>query len=238
MGQFRFSSSPFVKEGGLSETRMDRRSSAEHAALFIRRLIFDGELHPRARVPQAEIARALAMSKVPVREALIALEREGWVTSELHRGMFVTPLDEAMIGDHYYLYGLVYGFAARQALLRDIDRVLPSRLSSLHKQLAAADEPGAIASAALQFQAALVDTARSTPIKVQLRSMSGVVPVNFFAYAPRAIVIERRGLGRVLRAIRRSDAVQAAGAYAIMMNELGQEVIQLFRSRGLFDNWD
>ncbi len=59
-----------------------RRSSGDEAARFIRRAIFDGTLRPGARVPQDQVAEALGISRIPVREALIALEREGWVTIE------------------------------------------------------------------------------------------------------------------------------------------------------------
>jgi DNA-binding GntR family transcriptional regulator len=60
--------------------QLQRRSSGDRAALYIRRLIFDGELRPGARVPQDDVARSMGISRIPVREALIALEREGWVT--------------------------------------------------------------------------------------------------------------------------------------------------------------
>ncbi|HUS60753.1 MAG TPA: GntR family transcriptional regulator, partial [Acidimicrobiales bacterium] len=52
-----------------------RRSSGAHAADYIRRLIFEGELRQGERVPQDEIADALSLSRIPVREGLIALER-------------------------------------------------------------------------------------------------------------------------------------------------------------------
>ena len=72
---------------------MIRQSSGEQAAVHIRRLIFDGELRPGDRVPQDEIAHTLGISRIPVREALIALEREGWVTIEMHRGAFISAID-------------------------------------------------------------------------------------------------------------------------------------------------
>ena len=54
----------------------ERRSSGDQAALYIRRLIFDGQLRPGGRVPQDEVAKSLGISRIPVREALIALEAE------------------------------------------------------------------------------------------------------------------------------------------------------------------
>jgi len=78
-----------------------RRSSGDHAATYIKRLIFDQHLRPGDRVPQDDVAQALGISRIPVREALIALEREGWITIEMHRGAFVNDLDEQAVRDHY-----------------------------------------------------------------------------------------------------------------------------------------
>src|SRR5690606_39573785 len=100
-------------EGG---RELVRQSSGEQAASYIRRLIFDGVLRPGARVPQDDIAADLGISRIPVREALIALERQGWVTIERHRGAFVTALDPPAVRDHSELYGLVYVFALPPAL--------------------------------------------------------------------------------------------------------------------------
>src|SRR5205807_1670763 len=70
-----------------------RRSSGNQAADYIRTLIFEGQLRPGQRVPQEDVAEALSLSRIPVREGLIALEREGWVSIELNRGAFVNTLD-------------------------------------------------------------------------------------------------------------------------------------------------
>ena len=86
-----------------------RLTSGEQAALYIRRLVFDGDLKPGDRVPQDVVAAALGMSRIPVREALIALEREGWVTIETHRGAFVNGFDRQAVRDHYALFALIYG---------------------------------------------------------------------------------------------------------------------------------
>src|ERR1700716_4658430 len=113
---------------------LQRQSSGEQAALYIRRLIFDGHLRPGTRVPQDEVAQALGVSRIPVREALIALEREGWVTIEMHRGSFVNALDARSVRDNYELFGLVFGFAAQRAL----DRSGPELIDRLRELKSAA----------------------------------------------------------------------------------------------------
>lgn len=208
-------------------------SRAEQAALYIRRLIFDRHLSPGAHVPQDDIAAALGVSRVPVREALIALEREGWVTIETHRGAFVQALDENAVRDHYEIFGLIYGFAARKALERS-PAGLVNKLSAIEKEFGKADHLG-MAQKALAFHRTIAEAAASPRIGVVLRSMSGLVPESFFEAVPEAIQLERKGMSAVVRAIRAGDGDGAAEAYFTMMQTIGERVVALFTERGLFE---
>ena len=214
-----------------------RRSSGEYAALYIRRLIFDGELRPGARVPQDEIAQTLGISRIPVREALIALEREGWVTIEMHRGAFINAIDAHAVRDHYELYGLVYGFAARRGLGRG-DAELHAHLQAIERALAATDDATEFERLSFAFLAAIVDSAQSPRIKVVLRAMSALVPGEFFVEVPAAIEVERKGLAAVVRAVGRGDAERAATELLRLMRRVGDKVVQVFKERGLFDPSD
>lgn len=210
-----------------------RRSSGDQAAVHIRRLIFDGDLRPGSRIPQEQIARTLGISRIPIREALIALEREGWVTIELHRGAFVNALDEHAVRDSYELFGLVYGFAVRRAIERGADDLAP-RLAALQGAIDATDDAEGVTREVLAFHAAIVDAARSPRVRVVLRSMSGLVPGNFFALVPGALELERKWLARIARAVAKGDAEKAADGYARMMRRQGELVASLFAARGLF----
>src|SRR5271155_5581707 len=106
------------RSNGSRQEKLVRTPSGEHIASHVRGLIFEGALRPGMRVPQDAIAQELGVSRIPVREALIMLEREGWVTIEMHRGAFINTLDRQSVVDHYDLFGLVYGFAAQRALAR------------------------------------------------------------------------------------------------------------------------
>jgi DNA-binding GntR family transcriptional regulator len=212
-----------------------RRSSGEDAALHIRRLIFDGTLRPGDRVPQDEIAQTLGLSRIPIREALIALEREGWVTIELHRGAFVNALDEPAVRDHYDLFALIYGFAVRRATTRD-QTGLSARLHELAGRVASGDDPAELQRLVLAFHATIVDTAASPRVAVLLRAMSGLVPGNFFALVPGAADVERAGLAAIAQAVDAADGDRASEEYAQMMRRQGELVVELFQRRGLFDD--
>src|SRR6266849_2258651 len=95
-----------------------RRTSGEQAARYIRQLIFDGKLKPGTRVPQDEIAATLRISRIPLREGLITLEREGWLTIEIHRGVFVNAFDDDAVADHFEMLGLLYTFAIERVVAR------------------------------------------------------------------------------------------------------------------------
>lgn len=210
-----------------------RQSSGEHAAVYIRRLIFDGRLRPGERIPQEQIAQALGVSRIPVREALIALEREGWVTIEMHRGAFVNALDEQAARDTYELFGLVYGFAVRRAISRT-GTGLADRLGELARQLAQTDDPEELSRLTIAFHAEIVDAAASPRIKAVLRAMSGLVPGNFFALVPGVIEVERKGLSGIAGAVAKGDAEKASDGYERMMRRQGELVVKLFADRGLF----
>jgi DNA-binding GntR family transcriptional regulator len=211
-----------------------RRSSGEQAALYIRRLIFDGELRPGARVPQDDVAHALGISRIPVREALIALEREGWVTIVMHRGAFVNALDEQAVRDHYELFGLVYGFAVERAVARSGPE-LAADLRSIQQDLRHADDPAEVWNLTVQFHARVVDASQSPRIRVVLRSMPSLIPGNFFELVPGAAASEKRGFTAIVRSVSRSDGPRAAVEYARMLRAQGDLVVGVLAGRGLLD---
>jgi DNA-binding GntR family transcriptional regulator len=210
----------------------ERRSSAEEAARYIRRLMFDGHLRPHDRVPQDDIAGVLGISRIPVREALIALEREGWVTIAPHRGAFVNVLDEAAVRDHFELYGMTIGLAARRAIERGVDARL-AELETIVRDARTDDDPERFERLAVAFHAAVVDAAASPRIRVVLRAISTLVPGNFFVLVPNSIPIERDGLVALLDAFRAHDAARAAHEYTRMTSRQADEVVGLFETRQL-----
>lgn len=209
-----------------------RQASGEQAASYIRRLIFDGELQQGSRLPQDQIAKALGVSRIPVREAVVALEREGWVTTQLHRGAFINSFDEATIRDHYLLFGLIYGLAVKRTISRN-DREVISRLTALAKAVANTDAPSEVQKLAVSFQGLVVEAAHSPRIPVVLRAMSALVPGPFFETVPGAVPIEKKGLPAIIRAIRKGDGDRAAAEYNRMFEQQAEAVVELFRARNL-----
>jgi DNA-binding GntR family transcriptional regulator len=202
-------------------------------AAHIRRLVFDGVLRPGERVRQDDIAAELGVSRIPVREAIIALEREGWVTIEPHRGAFVVGFDRASVHDHYELYGLLFGLAAERVVERaaatEIDAVC-----SAFETVAAASDPASFRDANARLVNAMLDAAHSPRLVWLQRVMTTLVPGNFFAEVPGSMDVQRAGLAEVVSHLRAGDGSAAARAWHDLLRSQGEAVCALFAERGLF----
>ena len=83
----------------------------------VRRWVLDaicrGSLAPGAALGEVELARELGISRTPLREALVALERDGFVVSRPGRGFTVARLVAAEMGELYPLIGALEALALR-----------------------------------------------------------------------------------------------------------------------------
>ena len=108
----------------------------------VRRWVLDaicrGSLAPGAALGEAELARRIGISRTPLREALVALEREGFVVSSPGRGFSVAPLVASEMAELYPLIGNLEAFALRASprpgadvieVLRDLSRRLGTAAS-------------------------------------------------------------------------------------------------------------
>ena len=68
------------------------RKKPDIAYDYLREQIVNGSLAPGQRVTLAEMSTACAMSQMPVREAMLRLQREGLLENEPHKGMRVVEL--------------------------------------------------------------------------------------------------------------------------------------------------
>jgi DNA-binding GntR family transcriptional regulator len=120
-------------------------TAQQHALEWLRRAIVSGELGPRQRVNQEDVAERIGLSVAPVREALRALEQEGQVTYLPRRGYFVTELRMADLEEIYGLRRVLEENAARAALPQLGPAVL-ARAEAAAADCAAAAAAGDVAS--------------------------------------------------------------------------------------------
>ena len=142
-------------------------------------------------------------------------------------GAFINALDERSVRDHYELYGLVYGFAAKRALRRS----RMAHWSSDWRRSSPSCPPPPSPRTSPGSPSRSIEPSSTAPdrtINVVIRAMSGLVPGDFFSLVPDAIPIERRGLPVLARAMAAGDADQVAAEYLRMMQRVGEKVVELF----------
>lgn len=124
----------------IEETRAEKLTVQELVMEAVRNAILTGVIEPGARLRQEELADLFGTSRIPVREALRALEYEGLVTSEPHRGFTVTSLDADDIDEVYELRILLECQAVRLAIPLMTDEDLAD-LEDLFNKMQSAPDP-------------------------------------------------------------------------------------------------
>lgn len=118
--------------GGLVKTHIEQPKLSEAAHRAIRHMILSSELQPGARLVVRLLSERFGLSPTPIKEALVALEREGLVVAQARRGYSVANLDVEDVRKLYQVREAIEGLAARLAAERADGRVL-KRLEQAHK---------------------------------------------------------------------------------------------------------
>jgi DNA-binding GntR family transcriptional regulator len=136
-----------------------RQATEDWALSELRAAILTGTLSPGSRLRQEELASRMGVSRMPVRQALLALEREGLVKTDRWHGTVVAPLDSDLIRDMYAFRAVVERHVAETLASRSDFDTAPIRqvLASGRKAIAAGDVNRAI-ELDLRFHTLLYDS--------------------------------------------------------------------------------
>ena len=98
---------------------ISNQSLADQARDLIREAIFNGKIKPEERLTIERIAADIGISRTPVREALKALETDGILRIEPHRGAVVRRFDKDELYDFHTIRAQLEGYAGELACKRD-----------------------------------------------------------------------------------------------------------------------
>lgn len=99
--------------------------------------ILQGTIHDGEKLLEVELAEKFQVSRTPVREALIQLEREGFVVIEKDKGAVVKATTVKQVEDFYDIVGQLEGYATRMVVAQKITRQDISYLKALQKEMGA-----------------------------------------------------------------------------------------------------
>ena len=88
---------------------------ADHAYEAILTAICTHELRPGERLTQEELADRLNVSRQPIQQTLLALEKQGFLQRAGRRGLTVAALDASFVRHLFQVRAALDGFAARLA---------------------------------------------------------------------------------------------------------------------------
>lgn len=208
-------------------------TAAESVYEVVRREIIDGTLEPGARIVEERVATATGVSRTPVREALMRLERENLIARS-GRGMVVRSFSAAEVYDIYDLRAQVESYAARLASERISGHEIQELRNIQQKMLGVLSTGSSsdlgwsksLAQINQAFHLVIVQAARSAPLE---RIMTHVVqtPVIYKAYLWYDEASKRRSADdhdTMLRHLEARDALAAEVCWRRHI-EFGRDVL-------------
>jgi len=128
----------------------------------VRTAIIEGRLKPNDHVTEMALTKQLGVSRTPVREALIVLERERLVVFAPNRGYFVRVFTEKDIDEIFSLRTALENLAARMVINRLTDADYRHLLQLIERQAAAIKrgDKKSIRSIDMSFHRYLIDISR------------------------------------------------------------------------------
>jgi DNA-binding GntR family transcriptional regulator len=157
----------------------DLKIGQQHSPLFavirdkLRERILSGEFQPGARLVEGRLSVEMAVSRIPVREALRALASEGLVTIEPRRGASVSVLSDDMAHDMVEVRATLEGLNAKLAAQRRDDKTI-ARLQQILDEGADAvehEDMGKCRALNAQFHETLADVAGNAVLTELMRSL-------------------------------------------------------------------
>jgi len=118
------------------------KSLKEQVYDYLREQMRAGEILPGSEINLDETSRKLGVSRTPLRDALLLLETEGFVTIFPRRGIVVNPLKLEEIRKYYEIIGALESTALLLAFKKigaDEIRLMERLIGKMRKALAAGD---------------------------------------------------------------------------------------------------
>lgn len=222
-------------ERGMGAEALVRVKTSDVVAERLLEMLFAGELRAGDRIDLDAVAARLGVSRAPVREALLTLERDGIVEVPYHRGAFVAQFDSSTIREAFDLYALLSALTTgRAAEARDPE--LLGRLADSVSEVRRADGIEAFERTARNFRR-IVNTSSAGPhLRALLQTFTGLVPAASRLSMGRSVEAERLLIVDEFEAVSRGDAEAARTVVIQHIQMLCDHALRTLRERQVIDD--
>lgn len=213
-----------------ANTATRHATSAEHAAQLIADAILAGTIPPETVLRQEEIAEALSLSRMPVRDAFRLLDTRGLVELHPHRGAVVAAMDADDAGEVFEVRAAIETVALRRAIAKLTSETLDDAARLLDAMEATTDSANYFR-LHRRFHLALYRTGASRRLLAQIQ--------NYFDAAERYLRLERADVGNwaedqdehraILTACRKGNTLRAVALLKPHIAESGALVASRLR---------
>ena len=208
-----------------------RKTMKDEVASHMREQILSGELSPGAKIDLDSVSTVMAVSKLPVREALIQLESEGLIETLAHRGSYVAMRTPDDVNDHYQIYGLACGMAASRAAAK-ITKEQLELLDQVCDAMEASHDMEYSQRLNVEFHRIVNRAGASGRLLAVLRYLASSLPGNFYEFAPDWSYDANRHHREIVQFLRDGEG-EAAGRAMSEHTRLGGEfAVKILEDRG------
>jgi DNA-binding GntR family transcriptional regulator len=210
-----------------------RTSIAVQVADAIREMIHVGEVRPGENLTHEGLASELGVSTMPVREALLRLTHEGFISMSPNRSFSVVPITRGDVDDIYWVLEMLDGeLVSRAAAHADPEFLAGLEAVAEEWERVADGDPMELDRLNVRFHNTIYEQARSPKLMLLLRNTIPLIPERFYAHVPRWRDLSTSGHRRLLEALRSGDSTKARLASERHIKDSYSVASELFSEEG------
>jgi DNA-binding GntR family transcriptional regulator len=221
-----------------SDAGSRRQQLPDEVATYVRELIISGKVRPGQFLRMDRIAEAIGVSNTPVREGLLALSSEGFVSQVPRRGFVVSPFTPQDIRDLFWAQATLAGELAARAAKKITPEQL-ARAEDIMARYEVASETNdgqGIADLGHAFHREINLAADSLRLANLLSTVVKQLPQRFYATIEGAVEATRKEHPILLEALRKKDARKARSLMEQHISHGADRLIESLEQRGLWDD--
>ena len=208
----------------------------DEAAAHIRELITSGQAGPGELLRLSPLAQRIGSSITPVREALLLLASDGWVTQLPNRGFQISEITRQDVEDAYLVQAVVAGeLVSRAAAVATDEDIVRLRLMAHRVKQQTDDDPGFLERANYELHNYVYAMARSDRLTWFVHAASRFVPRRFWGRIPGWIEHNRVGHDELINALEARDPERARVA---MQTHIGAAAALLLSHLDELEFWE
>jgi GntR family transcriptional regulator of gluconate operon len=208
----------------------------ERVIMALRHAIVLGDLAPGSHLKEPDLAQRFGVSRLPIREAIAQLDREGLVRMEPRRGAFVLGITEQDVCDIYECRLMLELAAIRRTAARiDAEGVTGLEALVVEMEVAVAHgRPHLLVAGDTAFHRRLImlsgNRALITAWEPVAPLIQTILSISEATMAGRDLAVALDGHRTIIRVLAAHDAAEAEHVLSEHLSSGAQIVCQIFRS--------